>query len=159
MAKVNTGKLGKSLGQALISGGAGYGLAVLFGKLAAKFVPSMEYNLVNTLGRASAALGAGYMAAKGKLKKLPVNLNYATVGAAVATGAKALDMPQLADARMAIDKVFGGDEIVIPVRSAQDAMRVARVMQGQIAFAGGPASVAFAGDDLSSKNDNDPYGL
>ena len=145
-------KLIQAIVQGFLSGGAGYGVALLGDKAARMIVKDpASQDLASVGGRAAGAVALAYMAQKGKMKKLPVNLHIATVGAAVATGAKALELPMLAPAKAALDKVFAGDEIVIPVRSWQDAAKVSQVMRGELAFAGSPA-VAFAGDDVSGKD-------
>lgn len=143
--KGSSKKIGSAIIQALISGGVGYGVALLGDKGARMVVKDpASQDLAGVGGRLASTILLAYMGAKGKAKKLPVNMQTATIGSAIATGAKALELPQLAPVKALTDKVFAGDEMVFTVRTPQDAMRVARAMQGSIAFAG-EREIAFAG--------------
>lgn len=149
MKSKNTKKLVSAIVQGLVSGGAGYAVALVGDKLARM---AFKYNVFDPAiqdyakigGRLVAAGGLGYMAGKGKAKKMPISLPTAMIGAAIATGAQVLDLPQLAGIKAQINNALGGDRVFeIPVNSYQDAMAVARAMKGNVAFAGD--SIAFAG--------------
>lgn len=153
MKSKSTKKLVSAIVSGLVSGGAGYAVALVGDKLARMVVkdPTMQ-DYAKIGGRLVSSGVLGYMAGKGKAKKLPISLPTAVVGAAIATGAQVLDLPQLAGVKAQINQALGGDRVFeIPVNSYQDAMAVAHAMKGNIAFAGD--RVAFAG------NANVQYGL
>lgn len=145
MKSKNTKKLVSAIVQGLVSGGAGYAVALVGDKLARMaFKDPAIQDYAKIGGRLVAAGGLGYMAGKGKAKKMPISLPTAMIGAAIATGAQVLDLPQLAGIKAQINNALGGDRVFeIPVNSYQDAMAVARAMKGNVAFAGD--SIAFAG--------------
>lgn len=154
MKSKSTKKLVSAIVSGLVSGGAGYAVALVGDKLARMVVkdPIMTQDYAKIGGRLVASGVLGYMAGKGKAKKLPISLHTAMIGAAIATGAQVLDLPQLAGVKAQLNQALGGDRVYeIPVNSYQDAMAVARAMKGNIAFAGD--RVAFAG------NANVQYGL
>lgn len=148
MKSKNTKKLVSAIVQGLVSGGAGYAVALVGDKLARMAFKGFKDPAIQDYakigGRLVAAGGLGYMAGKGKAKKMPISLPTAMIGAAIATGAQVLDLPQLWPIKAQINNALGGDRVFeIPVNSYQDAMAVARAMKGNVAFAGD--SIAFAG--------------